>query len=135
MSPTKLNYKCARCSTNVNPHDYVRRGEDDFNFIHLERNGLHAQYNWSRSDEEQIRWEPVDTDIRVCDECIYDSQRMIQTVKEGGIYFMCEECGVDGAVVKGKYAQKLRDEQKASKSNACGVVLEKCIMHGDFKNE
>ena len=62
--------------------------------------------------------------IEVCDDCIEKQKASDDAVKAGGIYWRCEDCGSEGAIIaEHDLSKHVRKEMDIEPPKPCGVAL------------
>lgn len=104
-------YKCSDCGQMfIGPPD--RRHPCKINHHSIQRTGKVEEH-------EKLP-------IEVCEECMQKEKECDQVVKEGGVYWKCEDCGSGGAIkASAPLAQAVRKQMNIDPPNPVGVTFTK----------
>ena len=81
------------------------------------------------------RWtEVTDTNLRIpsglCKDCDAEVKAHAKVITDGGVFFHCTECGRQGVIRPGVFADEVRRVNKAATPKPCGVEFDNCKEHG-----
>lgn len=65
-----------------------------------------------------------------CKSCEEEIKLHKAIVKDGGVYFRCQECGKQGVIRPNEFAAAVRKTHGLTNGEPCGVEFSKCSEHG-----
>lgn len=101
----RRNDPCGKCG-NTGPHELIRKIDDN-----------------ERLPASQL-----------CDDCKKEMEENSEIVRQGGVYWKCEECNRSGVIRPGSYASSVRAGVARQKgvelwTEPCGIGFNKCAQH------